>query len=252
MSSEACEHCGQPLGAPHALLPTDCILGHPDHAERFAGYACKRHYHWIDRTLQQIEELFALTDDVLVKVSSAMSGDGRGGTQTGSPAPGRLDVIAFTDPRLVPRAEHLNWYENSDGRGGLESNGGQVRDLPGSLAQWARMVVEERDATDELSGCVTESVRVLRRERHWIARQAWLDDYVAELAELHRDVARAVGDTMWPQPIGKCPNDQAPLYNTIGVDSVTCRRCKATWSGVHLARLRLIHEQDKARKPEAS
>jgi hypothetical protein len=46
--------------------------------------------------------------------------------------------------------------------------------------------------------------RLLRRERR--CRQPWLDDYVAELAGLHRAVASAVGASMWPRPIGCCPN----------------------------------------------
>ena len=51
-----------------------CVLGHPELVAREFGYACKRHYHWIDRTLVQIEELFALAGDVLVKVSGPMTG----------------------------------------------------------------------------------------------------------------------------------------------------------------------------------
>jgi NADH pyrophosphatase NudC (nudix superfamily) len=93
---------------------------------------------------------------------------------------------------------------------------------------------------------VSGSVRLLRRERRWIARQPWLDDYVAELAGLHRAVASAVGASMWPRPIGCCPNCGAPMYPTIGVDVASCRRCKSSWSGVALARLRLIHEQEGA------
>lgn len=224
-----CDRCDQTIGAPHTLLDSDCILGHADHAERFAGYACKRHYHWINDTLYQIGELFALLDDV--RLPSA-NGDGRSATRVGSPAPGRVEVMALTDPRAKTPVD----LDGED----------DIPDLPGSLASWAGLVIEERSIDGALIGTdVTSSVRFLRRERMWIAGQPWLDDYVSELASLHRAVALAVGDSMWPRSIGRCPNDQAPLYYTAGLDEVTCRRCKATWAGVHLARLLLILERDR-------
>jgi hypothetical protein len=123
-----------------------------------------------------------------------------------------------------------------------------VPDLPGSLASWAQLVLEERGIDASRVGVdVTSSARVLRRERMWIAAQPWLDDYVTELAALHRAVALTVCDTMWPKSIGKCPNCTAPMYPTIGVDSATCRKCRTTWTGIALSRLRLIHEQEGAR-----
>lgn len=227
-----CDRCDQAIGAPHTLLDTDCILGHTDHAERFAGYACKRHYHWINDTLFQIAELFALLADVEAHVAGPRYGDERHASRDGSPAPGRVEVMALTDSRAKTPID----LDGED----------DIPDLPGSLASWARIVVEERGIDPAVIGSdVASSVKILRRERTWIARQAWLDDYVSELAALHRAVALAVGDSMWPRPIGKCPNDQAPLYYTAGLDEVTCRRCKATWAGVHLARLLLILERDR-------
>jgi hypothetical protein len=220
-------------------VPLDqaCILGHAEPVEREFGFACKRHYHWIDRTLRQIEELFALLPDVLLP---AVGGDGRSGTRVGSPAPGRVEVMAITDKRAKTPID----LRAEPDREGVRD----VPDLPGTLASWARLVVEERATTDELTGAVSQSIRVLRRERLWIARQEWLDDYAGEMGELHRAVARAVGEDMWPRPVGRCPNDQAPLYNTIGLDEITCRKCRTTWAGVHIARLRLIFEQEQERE----
>lgn len=212
-------------------LEEACILGHPEPVAREFGYACRRHYHWIDRTLQQIEELFALTDDVLLP---GPSGDPRSGTRVGSPAPGNVGIMALTDGRARPVRQAAD--EDDD----------LIPDLPGTLASWTRLVIEERETTDEFYGTVSESVRILRRERLWIVQQEWLDDYAGELHDLHRAVSRAVGDTMWPKPIGKCPNCSAPIYPTIGVDEAHCRRCKASWTGVHVARLRLIHESEGA------
>lgn len=204
---------------------SDCVLGHQDPVEAFAGYACKRHFHWILDTLREIETLASLLDDVLLP---GPSGDTRSGTRVGSPAPGSVAVMALTDPRAKTPID----LEGDD----------DVPDMPGTLASWARLVVEERETTDQLTGDVSQSVRVLRRERGWIVQQAWVDDYAFELGAVHRAVARAVGDSMWPRPVGRCPNCRCPLFNTIGLDEITCRKCRTTWAGVALVRLRLIFE----------
>ena len=234
-----CDRCGQPIGAPHQLLPDDCILGHTDHTTREHGLACRRHFHWINDTLYQIGELFALIDDVIIP---GPAGDQRHGTRAGSPAPGRVEVMALTDRRAKTPID----LDGED----------DIPDLPGALESWARLEIEEQTEDGEarrakllaeLDGTVACSIRVLRRDRAWIAQRDWLDDYVTELAALHRAVAFAVGDTMWPRSIGKCPSCGTPMYPEIGLDVATCRRCKASWAGPALARLRLIHEQDGVR-----
>ena len=202
-----------------------CILGHAEATPRFIGFACSRHYRWIDATLVQIEELFALRGLLVIP------GSGSGGIMPlgfESAPPGRLDIMAITDRRAH----------------GLTGADGEIPDLPGALTQWARMVVEEMALDDELSGIVAQSVRVLRRERKWIVQQPWVDLFAEEMGDLHRALARATGAGMWPQPIGHCPNCGAAMYPTIGVDEARCRRCRTTWRGRDLARLRLIHEQE--------
>lgn len=211
---------------------TDCVLGHVEPVEAYMGFACRRHFHWINDTLREIETLAALLPDALQpELTSWPKGDVRAGTMDGSPAPGSVTVMALSDPRAKTPID----LERED----------DVPDLPGTLASWARVVVEERETTDELTGDVAQSVRVLRREKGWIAQQPWIDDYAFELAAVHRALARAVGDSMWPRPVGKCPNCQTRLYNTIGLDEITCRKCRTTWAGVDLDRLRLIFEKDQ-------
>jgi hypothetical protein len=219
-----------------------CVLGHPEPVEAFQGWLCRRHYHWLGGTLRQIEELFALTVEVLLP--GPANGGERHGTRDGSPAPGRVIVMALSDKRA------RDWRDDPDA----------IPDVAGALDSWIRLIDEERlddngESTLNLegyNGTVSAAIRVLGRERHWMSQQAWVDDYAADLAALHRHVASAVGDSMWPRPVGRCPNDQAPLYNTIGVDEVTCRRCKYTWTGIALVRLRLIHEQDAAKRKQAT
>ena len=248
MTVTLCEQCGQPLGAPHLLLEGDCVLDHGEHVERHVGLLCRRHYHWIDATLIQLEELFALRGAV---VAPGSAGGDRVGAAVESSVPGRLGVMALTDRRAQ------FWREDDDA----------IPNVPGALESWLRLVEEERGvkllpfqravfAVDR-RGCVvpaaglvrwrlplTVTIRLLRRERHWIAAQPWIDDYVSDLAELHLALARGIGDSMWPKPIGQCPNCRRKLYVTVGVDAVTCKRCKASWEGVHLARLRLMFEQE--------
>jgi hypothetical protein len=222
-----CDRCGERIGAPHRLLDTDCLLGHQDHTERHVGYLCRRHYSWVDRTLTEITELYALVPDALLPGPGS---DIRSGNAVDSPAPGNLTVMAITDRRAKTPID-------MDGED-------DVPDVIGTLTSWARVVAEQRHVPQP-DGNLATSVRILRRERHWIAGQDWVDDYAAELGVVHRWFARAVGDTMWPKPIGRCPNDGTPLFNTVGLDEVTCRKCKATWAGIHLARLRLIFEQQE-------
>lgn len=213
-----------------AVAPDEaCILGHVEPTERFVGYACRRHYHWLDRTLNEIVELFALLPEVLLP-GPANGGD-RHATRFGSPAPGRVEVMALTDKRV---------------RGiGDSTKDDDIPDVPGALYGWVQVLIEEHQLADVPDGSVASSIRILRRERHWIARQEWLDIFAEEMTDLHRAVSRGVGDSMWPRSIGKCPNCGSPMYATVGVDEARCRRCKSVWTGIALARLRLIHEQEE-------
>lgn len=245
-----CAQCGADEREPHRLLETDCVLEHDDHTERHVGRLCKRHFGRLVDTLRQLEELLALLPELVEPDSGAT--DGRGGTRVGSPAPGRLDVMAVTDRRAT------EWIGDDDA----------VPDIVGDLEAWLRLVDEEHPSqllpfaaaafAVDGRGCVAPAaeavhwripwsvtLRLLHRERHWIARQPWIDDYAHDLEAFHRVLAHATRAGMWPQPIGSCPNCGTKLYNdTSGADVVTCRRCRSSWSGVHYLRLRLVLEQE--------
>jgi hypothetical protein len=232
-----CDKCGQPLGAPHEPLDTDCALPHPDHADRYVGLLCRRHYAWIDRTLAEIETLYALLPSVMLP---GPSGNERRGTQTGSPAPGNLDAMCVTDRRAtvnIPRAK-LDKAVADDAF---------VPDVVGTLRDLVLRVGDERDL--DLSGYwgyLTQSVAVLRGQRHWLAAQDWVAEYCDDLAQLHRALAAATRAGLWPQPLGRCPNCDRPLYVTIGVDEITCSKCRASWHGAAFARLRFMLDRKGA------
>ncbi len=240
-----CGTCGVQIGSPHVWTDDDCVLDHNDHQPRYVGLICRRHYHWIDSSLSQILELFALLPGAIWPASSGFGGSRPSG-EIDAPAPGRVDVMCLTDPRNPGPGRVAQTYERNWNGRGLESNGDDYPDILGILGEWVTQVVEARDP--EVTGFLPMSrmVGLLRKHRHWIALQPWVGDYVTEIGDVHQALARGVRESMWPRPIGSCPNcpQKTKLYNTIGVDEVTCRKCKTTWTGIALARLRLIHEQE--------
>ena len=262
--------------APRSLVPpARCVLGHPEDRPEVthAGRVCRRHFGWLDSTLDQVEELFGLAPLVLAPGRSSGPGEGSRGTTVHGHAPLHLGVAALTD-----RRNHATGGDND------------VPDVSGVLLSWVTLILEERGAAAPTTRpapmigpvcprCEHTSCRIVRsptvvhgdwvftprtgwrirdgvpalcavlhRERHWTAGQEWVTDYAEELADLHRAIAREVGDTMWPKSMGPCPSCQTPLHTTVGVDIVTCRRCKSSWSGMHLVRLRLVLEQDQERR----
>lgn len=242
------EHDKGSSGAPGVPSCSPCAAPTCELCEgdREFGVICRRHYHWIDNTLTQIVELAAL-----VPYHNPVGEQQRSGTPDGSPAPGNLDAMALTDrrntsPRPNGDREDMDHKRNWNGRE-LESNGADVPDVVGTLASHALVVAAERDPQpDGYHPNVMESVRMLRKHRHWIAQQGWLVEAYAEDLELvHRQLAAVTRAGKWPESIGTCPNCGTRLYVTVGVDQISCRRCKAQWSGVDLVRLRLILEDQE-------
>jgi hypothetical protein len=73
-----------------------CVLGHPGTGGIVRRPRLPAALPLDQATLREIEELFALTGCVLIP---GPGGDGRGATRVDSPAPGRIEVMALTDPR---------------------------------------------------------------------------------------------------------------------------------------------------------
>lgn len=263
-----------------AVVPPEqaCVLPHGEQpAERAVGLLCRRHFGELDGRLREIEMLFALRDEVIVPGPAAGAPVSGGGF--GSPAPGRIELMEITDPRMSV-AEELpdvlgvlaGWvrcvFEERDWLPPGEAPS-KVPMLHGPVCEvrfcghascvvirnaWRRLYArrgdwEFRDGAWRLPGTMSWMVQLLRRERVWIAGQDWVDAYVSELRDVHRALARATGASMWAEPVGRCPNCRTPLFNDPGgADVVTCRRCRASWSGVAWLRLRLIFEQESGRQ----
>ena len=204
-----------------------CVLPHGDEPRRrHVGLLCGRHYGELDGRLREIETLFALRDELLLP---GPGGERVSGGGFGSPAPGRLSLMQVTDSRAGIEGDHP--------------------DVARVLAFWAWEVASRRRIAETVTGDVSQSVRLLRRERKWIAAQLWVPRYAEALRTAHRALATASGASMWPEPVGKCSNCQSNLYNPMnGADEIVCRKCKSSWSGVHYLRLRLIFEQEKEQR----
>jgi hypothetical protein len=199
-----------------------CAMPHDQPAEARHGLLCGRHWHGLLDMLRELGTLWALLPDTIEPAVGA-DGSGRHGTSAGSPAPGRLEPMMVTDRRATAADE---WP-----------------DVPGVIASWVAMIHEERGWDQPIPRDVTSLLRVLHRERHWITRQYWIDSLCVELADAHKALARACGTTRYAAPVATCPSCGGKVYpNPTGADDATCRRCGASWSGVHFARLLVISD----------
>lgn len=228
-----------------------CVMPHTDPAARFVGQLCRRHYNRIGQVLTQITELSALQPWY-----NPVTGSGQmGGTVIHSPAPGNLYTMSLNDRRATWKAaaEHSYAHESDE-----------IPDVAETLYGWARMVEDEAPTAKPLRGVfisspngrsstrvlpITTLAIYLHHHRHWISQQSWIEDYALDLDALHRALARGAGDSMWPKPIGLCATIgcEAKLYVTVGLDQVSCRRCKRVYEGADLVRLRVINDEGTGR-----
>jgi len=216
------------LGTREADRP--CILQHRDAARATVGYLCDHHLAMVRETLTDILEFVAILPWFTLPGSMPDSDDIKRTKKPDAEAPIRLDVAALTDRRNGPVVQS-----------------GDIPDIPGVLAGWVNLVVEER-TLDYTGVTVTENCRFLQRHNNWIAQQPWLDEYWLEIRNARRVLAQAVGHQD-PKPIGKCPvllddgkECSTNLYADPDTGSVKCRHCHSSWSGRELVRLRLMQE----------
>lgn len=205
---------------------TQCVLPHPKLApgqtvERFLGLLCRRHYHWISSTLDEILTLWALLPDVAdqhgsTDVKVAIS-------SVHSPAPGRLDYAAFTDNRV--RATPVD----------LEP--GDIPNVPGTLQTWVATVLKDRGVVPprwapprasivrpaapvepaRMAGplcdveCEHHTCRVIRLHDQLHAGQLARYQHVVE----HLATERRAGDWTWRGSRWTLPDDVASLVRIL-------------------------------------
>lgn len=167
-----------------------CVGNHGDEPpEAESGYLCLDCYKALRKQLEQLPAVAAW-----LEINIAAGGSGLRDKVTGSsedPIPLRVDVTDLVGPvgsnptAAMTRDEfdQLTW-EALDQAGETS--------LFDEARSWAQLVKDETGATwtgddrHTLIGAVT----FLLAHLHWIAAQAWVDEFASVIARLHRDAQR--------------------------------------------------------------
>lgn len=148
-----------------------------------------------------------------------------------APAPANLDVLALRDPRTHPARIAVN-PDIPKHEGDLST---PIPPVLTVVAGWLLCLAEERPLTATvLPKSVVAQLALLERHHDWIAAQAWVDDYVAEMGELYRALRAAVRDQVTKR-IGVCrlPVEGGVCGGTLleenGTGVIRCASCSARW-----------------------
>ena len=195
----------------------NCGKGEPRTAR--VGYVCGFHLHQHADMLREIPEAFA---SLSIYREQGKAQEVRIKHQD-PPAPINLDALSLLDPRsTAPRG-----YDQDE-----DSN-----DLPNpraALSEWCRVVHEEIGGVlpDDY---LTSITMYLDRHSDFIAAQAWVDDYWAELNDCYRALIR-VTHLERPRKIGRCYLDwkddvcNGALIQQPGTLHTKCQRCEQEWA----------------------
>jgi hypothetical protein len=177
-------------------------------------------------TLAEVAGLFADVDELLVPGPSTE--EHVRGKPVASKPPFRLDVLVVKDATLTEAADDT---------------------VPvGVLAQWARLVGEERhlQALDRRDGAA--ALARLRLHLRWVADREWVPSFERDLRRFAACMRRLAGDVPRPR-VGVCQalvegaesECGGPLLaDRYGAMGVTCARCGDRWSEDELRRLGLV------------
>lgn len=140
----------------------------------------------------------------------------------GSRSPARDDVIVALD------------YRSRTGGDGDDDEDQPTRSILGTLHQLASWVRDERDIAAPREITVTTEIGHLLGGVEYAAHQDWVDEFAADLRELHAQCRRLAGDQP-PRPIGRCTtlvDDHecgTPLYMPQRGDTIACIGCHREW-----------------------
>jgi hypothetical protein len=182
--------------------------------------ACVNRLAWM---LHDIPDLYALLDEVIDPAPHALS-SGRRAPGFWSRPPARDDVIALRDNRTTA-------LEDGDPHSALEL-----------LRSWADNVRDDLHLDPPTgSATVTGEARLLSANLGYIAAAHWVDDFAAEITELHRALRRVTGNAARIVDLGACPGEitdehtgatracGATLRANLDDEACQCRRCGANW-----------------------
>jgi hypothetical protein len=152
----------------------------------------------------------------------------------GPRSPANDAVLVHTDPRSGTEVTELQ-----DGTVVAEYS------ALGVAVSWAAVVVEERGVTPAKTPMM--SLVLLRQNHDWITKQPWVDEYAAELKEVHRSV-RALAFDPIPTPVGKCirfkrdRECKGDVFELDDASGVRCSKCGDIYTGLDLERFRVAQE----------
>ncbi|MEU6267678.1 hypothetical protein [Saccharopolyspora shandongensis] len=205
-----------------------CVVTHCERAAHYSAWVCDACVLRVSEQLREIGELWLELD----AAPAYGVGDGQPRARGKKrPAPGRLDVIAATDPRSVPYAL------------GPDDVDGDVRSVPGTLRGLAEWITEEFVGVDVLSGVdvgVTDLVRYILIRLPQAACRQWFDELASDVAELHAQMLRLTGRGEAKTSLASCPACGGTL-RYVGekgsVLAVECGTCVRRYSGLELVEL---------------
>lgn len=231
--------------------------GRPNLRRRDIGYLCNGHRKRMDGLTDEIREL--LIDLVQITESNSAPADETPKTRrtkaAEAPAPANLEALALLDRRTHPL--HMPPNPSIAKHEGDTSN--PIDAVLYKIASWLSLVIEERNLTETWHRVVIRANRAVRigvytalireprsvmaqlamlaRHHDWMAAQAWVDDYLIEMADAQDALRHALNDQPWRR-IGRCrlpaPNDGegqcgGALLQENGSGVVRCTDCRATW-----------------------
>jgi hypothetical protein len=237
---ESCEHCGRSDGQ-HDWSDGDCVLPHRKHSRSLVTgtHVCQhcvnRHVDWV----REITELYATLNTVLY-VGSVTDEPGeyqKPRKRPASPSPLRLEAWALYTNQinttiLLPDGTYEAAYL-----------GGNLPDVPDTLANWAQAVYDAHEWISTAPTTVSGAAAVLTADADMLAGLPDVDTYDAELRWVRRALRQAHGISD-PKPLGACMSVECRgmVWPNAG-QQPKCDRCGRRYGHLDLLRLQISEER---------
>jgi hypothetical protein len=212
------------------MLVRSCVIpGCPGRTELEPdAHACPDCQTRLVRKLAEIEDYLTIV--------SPVTGRGAPGPRAkgfGSRPPLRLDVVAMLDPRTEINGD------------GPEDRLDEVPNVGADLLGWLRVLIDEYPGRIGIPGQapgVGWAVVLIRTHIGWIATRPWVDEFAADIGRVHSALRQACGDQP-PRSLGSCLDAACggQVYRRSDDPHdirLRCDRCRTTYSGLELVKIR--------------
>lgn len=200
-----------------------CPPGKQDKAEggSLVCFSCSNR---ILRLLRELEEYLPT-----LTITKTVKDGGRGAPGFGSQSPADDNVLHHTDWR--------SGWDALDGLGAVAT-----------IHSWAKAVREDRAYEPPRYVTLSTEIAALRNNHSWLICQPFVDEYAAELREVHSAVRAAANDPV-PKSVGRCITVHThgecggKVYELPDFSGVKCSTCNRIYTGLALDRLRVSQEE---------